>query len=319
MQGRNFRIFSKHNLPKNLILKAYMITIAMWFDADESVKSSMFDFIINGMGKNKSINFIIFTNRSNIFRLNNHNNIKIIEYKKSELIHNINLIFDCNIPLDITSREFGTNYICGFKPYIPVIFNEYFKDCEYYGWMDHEVILEENFDSMVFEYLVMHKNVFNLGNTKDSGHFQIVKNDILFKKYLYNNRFIYLNWFNHSANRQGVIRYFDDLSISPIDYLIGYIGIRDIFKKDQVSSSVSSIPNMMLVGSDYIRPEHPFTIEYRNGLFDRSSIEMIDCTDQSEEFRSNLLKSNIVWSLDKFFKDPIFNFDSNLSLLTFDS
>lgn len=286
-----------------------MIKIALWFDAEETINSRVFKLILHGMSLNKKINFLIFTNRSEKF--SNSDNVRVIEYDKFNLINDLNQKFDLNINYPISSLEFGRDFICGLKPYIPIIFKDLFDDCSHYGWMDHEIILEENFDKNLQNFLSAHDDVFSIGITRNSAQLQIYENNQVFKKYLYNNRFIYQNWRLCNNKKNGKIRFFEEIDISNQDYLIGFNAIRNIFNQHKRSLSVNSIPNTLAIGSGFLRPKHPFTIKYQNGKFNRASIEMHDENAEAMIYKEKIIQSNVVWSLDEFYKSKDFNFDSD--------
>jgi hypothetical protein len=279
----------------------------------------MFNFITNGMGFNPNLEFIIFTNRKEVFGSSVNKNIKIIEYDKQKLIIKINKMFELDIPFPISSVEFGRNFICGLKPFIPIIFDDYFRDCKYYGWMDHEIIIESGFDISLDNFLDSNNNTFSIGITSSSAQFQIFPNSENFKKFLYNNRYIYHNWRFCNNGQNGKIRFFEEIDVSNQDYLIGFIAMRNIFKKEKKSLIVNSIPGTIAIGSGFLRPKYPFSIRYSNGRFDKGSIQMLDSGNDASEFKSILSNSNIVWSLDKFFKIESFDFNLDEQIFEFDS
>lgn len=296
-----------------------MIKIALWFDAAVNIDSKMFNPIINGMRLNNNLEFIIFTNSKDAFDFPENKNIKIIEYDKQKLILKLNKIFGLNIPFPISSVEFGRDFICGLKPFIPIIFDDYFRDCKYYGWMDHEIILEPGFDINLTNFLNLTNDTFSIGITSSSAQLQIFPNSENFKKFLYNNRYVYHNWRFCNNGQNGKIRFFEEIDVSNQDYLMGFIAMRNIFKKEKKSLSVNSIPGTIAIGSGFLRPKYPFSIRYSNGSFDKGSIQMHDPGADSSEFKRILSNANIVWSLDKFFKIENFDFNLDGQIFEFDS
>jgi hypothetical protein len=268
----------------------------------------MFKLILDGMKLNQGIQFLIFTNNSEKFEA--YTNIQVIQYNKVDLIKELNAIFDLKINYPISSLEFGRDFICGLKPYIPIIFDKYFSDCEFYGWMDHEIILESNFDNNLKSFLRASDDIFSIGITRNSAQFQVYENNEIFKKYLYNNRYIYQNWRMCNNRENGKIRFFEEIDISKQDYLIGFNAIRSIFNQNKRSVSVNSIPNTLAIGNGFLRSKHPFSIKYQNGIFDKKSIEMHEKSIEATAYKETIQKSNVIWSLDEFYKSKNFDFDA---------
>lgn len=270
------------------------IAMVLWFDADDTFDSSWFTPCIAGMGYNPLIDFLIITNNKSKFDTKGYENIKVYEYNRDELIERINKYFKFEIPKTISGKCFGKQFICGLRTFAPLLFPDYINGYKYYGWLDHEIILDEGADSRIYELL---GDGFNVG-VSDLGYFQIILNDSKFLKYLENVRFALLNWIEVRGNVRGFDHhYYDDWWK---DGLIGFITVKNIYMKKnrKQMTNIFRSENLLSVGNNNCnKPKKSFSITYKDGRFDKSSIV---CDDK--KYIAELVSKPNIWCLDKYYK-----------------
>ena len=271
------------------------IGMVLWFDADESFDSRWFKPCLAGMERNPQIDFLIVTNDSSKFGDCACRNIWVMQYNRSELLDQINSYFKFAIPYGISSKNFGRQFVCGLRTFAPLLFPKLLAAYKYYGWLDHEVILDAGVDTAALELLKPDK--FNLG-VSDLGYFQIIRNDTRFLKYLENVRFALLNWIETRGNVRGFDHhYYDDWWK---DGLLGFVTVKKIYMKKHRLQSVNIFKSdsLLSVGNNNCnRPIATFSITYRGGTFDVSTIE---CDDK--EYIAELIVKPNVWCLDRYYK-----------------
>ncbi len=282
-------------------IKKNNIAIALWFNCPPEMDSRIFRPMLSGMLMNQSIDFFIITNEAKIFSEARHtDNIRIIEYNKHDLISRINSTFKIDIDDNIDDVEFGKNFLGAMKPYGNVLFDNIFSNYNMYGWMEFDIVLESGFDARVIRTFE-DSSIFSVGNAVNSSTLQILRREDMFEKFLYANKYVLLNWFYNI--KKPSLRYFDEVEPPLVkrNNLLCFRSMRDIYKKDRQSVCLGA-SGTMLIGNGHIVPKFPFSITWVK-RFIRESIrlETPEC-QESIDFIKRITTSNVVWSLDKFFK-----------------
>ena len=86
----------------------------------------------------------------------------------------MNSIFDIKISIEISSREFGMNILGSMKPYGFILFPDLLNNCEVYGWMEYDIILEAGIDDSIIKLFKGNGNIFNFAIQGKSSTFLIM-------------------------------------------------------------------------------------------------------------------------------------------------
>jgi hypothetical protein len=270
----------------------------LWFDVSKDFNPDYFQWILNSIKRNKKIDFIIFTNNTTKFVYEDIFNLQIVSYDRDIIIDKVNSLFDSHIPKEINSHDFGRNYICGLKPYIYSIFNEYISPTyNYIGWIDYDMSLDVGVDDGLIKVL-NNPNISYCAKDSWCSQFSMMSLDLC--KYVQVNLDDIQRWYI----RHKRFRYFDETYSR--DDILGLIYIIKKYNRIKNKNIYRYNPEdqMEMVGGGGVNhPKYEFTISYNNQYeLDKLSITPVILSDDSLKYKEELKNKFIVWSLDWHFK-----------------
>lgn len=150
-------------------------------------KNNLFKIILNQLSKQKYVNFIFA-----FFDLENARDIKFEEYANIEAIYVGKDFYSdyctTNFKLDICSEllekhdneaKFGRDFFCGMKPFIPHMFNCYFYEYEYVGWMDYDCLLSNNFFEKIVNNCSENPDIIGINKNAKNGQLRLFKQEAI--------------------------------------------------------------------------------------------------------------------------------------------
>ena len=222
-----------------------------------------FQLFLDSAVRNPDVDFYIFNDKTE--KINVSHNVKIIPLSLDEF--NKLASSKLEIPIRVTpSQSFK---ICDIRPAFGVIFEDYLRSYDFWGYCDIDIIFGKVTNFITPEVLSRH-DVITVEETHLAGHFTLFRNsgitvDLFRETEDYKKVFGDINcayWFDESCGRFG--RYY------PIQELIDsaqtvsmYDIVMELSKKKQLR-----------LFKKYIIREHPdpFKFVYRDGIFEDSNV-----------------------------------------------
>lgn len=155
------------------------------------------NMVIESIKLNDNIDFIVISNEQVLLSAcKNAKNIKCIDLPFEDFKHRIDKMLKNNnidIGIKMENRQFQTYKICDFRPFFALMYQEFVKDYDFFGWCDLDMIYG-NIRKFITDDILDKYNII-----QRNGHILLVRNSYVCKNIAFNAFKDYKNKFDISA------------------------------------------------------------------------------------------------------------------------